>query len=265
MNMPEVDSYGTVQPHTLIRQHLDYGHWYDRNKLSLKEIMNVQYVSCMNPTAGSFTINPRLQRHFSVFALSFPGSDALSSIYSMILTQHLKRGNFPGALQKSSQQLINLALALHLKVAATFLPTAIKFHYNFNLRDLSNVFQVPGGRGVEGASFPRGPSVAVLQTGLWILQLRAPLLPHPWAWAVPLPLFYRGLDIPAGSLHCLAIAVNLSTTSMVLTVGVPPPEHNLCYLWAWPHIGPTLNLSLETLEPELHHASLAVCTIFSST
>lgn len=27
MNMPEVDTYGTVQPHTLIRQHLDYGHW----------------------------------------------------------------------------------------------------------------------------------------------------------------------------------------------------------------------------------------------
>lgn len=34
---------------------------YDRSKLSLKEIRNVQYVSCMNPTAGSFTINPRLQ------------------------------------------------------------------------------------------------------------------------------------------------------------------------------------------------------------
>lgn len=27
MNMPEVDAYGTVQPHTLIRQHIDYGHW----------------------------------------------------------------------------------------------------------------------------------------------------------------------------------------------------------------------------------------------
>lgn len=34
---------------------------YDRSKLQLKEIHNVQYVSCMNPTAGSFTINPRLQ------------------------------------------------------------------------------------------------------------------------------------------------------------------------------------------------------------
>uniref|UniRef100_A0A8C8ZVZ0 Dynein axonemal heavy chain 9 n=1 Tax=Prolemur simus TaxID=1328070 RepID=A0A8C8ZVZ0_PROSS len=141
MNMPEVDAYGTVQPHTIIRQHLDYGHWYDRNKLSLKEIMNVQYVSCMNPTAGSFTINPRLQRHFCVFVLSFPGADALSSIYSTILTHHLKLGNFPASLQKSIPSLISLALAFHQKIATTFLPTAIKFHYIFNLRDFANIFQ----------------------------------------------------------------------------------------------------------------------------
>ncbi|XP_057356823.1 dynein axonemal heavy chain 9 isoform X5 [Manis pentadactyla] len=141
MNMPEVDAYGTVQPHTVIRQHLDYGHWYDRNKLCLKEIMNVQYVSCMNPTTGSFTINPRLQRHFSVFVLSFPGADALSSIYSTILSQHLKLGNFPASLQRSIPPLIDLALNFHQKIATTFLPTAIKFHYIFNLRDFANIFQ----------------------------------------------------------------------------------------------------------------------------
>uniref|UniRef100_A0A8C6JKW0 Dynein axonemal heavy chain 17 n=1 Tax=Melopsittacus undulatus TaxID=13146 RepID=A0A8C6JKW0_MELUD len=141
LNMPEVDAYGTVQPHTLIRQHLDYSHWYDRTKLSLKEIRNVQYVSCMNPTVGSFTINPRLQRHFCVFALSLPGQEALSRIYSTILMQHLTSGGFPGAVQKSAQQLLTLALRLHQKVAATFLPTAIKFHYVFNLRDFSNIFQ----------------------------------------------------------------------------------------------------------------------------
>ncbi|XP_033702631.1 dynein axonemal heavy chain 9 [Tursiops truncatus] len=141
MNMPEVDAYGTAQPHTIIRQHLDYGHWYDRNKLSLKEVMNVQYISCMNPTAGSFTINPRLQRHFSVFALSFPGADALSSIYCTILTQHLKLGDFPAPLQKCIPQLIRLALTFHQKIATTFLPTAIRFHYIFNLRDLANIFQ----------------------------------------------------------------------------------------------------------------------------
>uniref|UniRef100_A0A8U8C9W7 Dynein axonemal heavy chain 17 n=1 Tax=Geospiza parvula TaxID=87175 RepID=A0A8U8C9W7_GEOPR len=141
LNMPQVDAYGTVQPHTLLRQHLDYGHWYDRSRLSLKEISNVQYVSCMNPTAGSFTINPRLQRHFCVFALSNPDQDSLSRIYSTILVQHLASGNFSEAVQKSAQQLIALALGLHRKVAAMFLPTAVKFHYVFNLRDLSNIFQ----------------------------------------------------------------------------------------------------------------------------
>uniref|UniRef100_A0A3P9AKI4 Dynein axonemal heavy chain 17 n=1 Tax=Esox lucius TaxID=8010 RepID=A0A3P9AKI4_ESOLU len=141
MNMPEVDAYGTVQPHTLIRQHLDYNHWYDRSKLLLKEVHSVQYVSCMNPTAGSFTINPRLQRHFSVFALSFPGVEALSTIYSSILSQHLRGDGFSAALQKSCPTLVQLALALHQRLTSAFLPTAVKFHYIFNLRDLSNIFQ----------------------------------------------------------------------------------------------------------------------------
>jgi dynein heavy chain len=144
MNMPEVDTYGTVQPHTLIRQHLDYGHWYDRTRLSLKEIHNCQYVSCMNPTAGSFTINPRLQRHFYVFAISFPGSEALSTIYHAILSQHLSNieHKFPSIVVKLGDNVVSAAVALHHKASQIFLPTAIKFHYIFNLRDISNVFQV---------------------------------------------------------------------------------------------------------------------------
>ncbi|RLU17527.1 hypothetical protein DMN91_009762 [Ooceraea biroi] len=143
MNMPEVDTYGTVQPHSLIRQHMDYNHWYDRMKLALKEIYNTQYVSCMNPTAGSFTIDPRLQRHFAVFAVSFPQIDALVTIYSQILEQHVMdpQKKFHPAVQRFTGPLIDAALYLHNKIAATFLPTVIKFHYVFNLRDLSNIFQ----------------------------------------------------------------------------------------------------------------------------
>ncbi|KAI3381366.1 hypothetical protein SNEBB_008024 [Seison nebaliae] len=145
MNMPEVDKYFTVQPHTLLRQHLDYSHWYDRTKLSVKEIKNCQYISCMNPTAGSFTINTRLQRHFSVFAISFPGVDALSNIYSQILSQHFGDPGvlppFSTVVQRSAQSVISTALALHSRINSSFLPTATKFHYVFNLRDLSNIFQ----------------------------------------------------------------------------------------------------------------------------
>lgn len=144
MNMPEVDTYGTVQPHTIIRQHMDYGHWYDRNKLSLKDIHNCQYVSCMNPTSGSFTINPRLQRHFSVFAVSFPASDSLMTIYNSILTQHFANAEqkFNPIVTKLATNIVAASLTLHNKAGQIFLPTAIKFHYIFNLRDLSNVFQV---------------------------------------------------------------------------------------------------------------------------
>ncbi|XP_078408210.1 dynein axonemal heavy chain 11 [Cetorhinus maximus] len=141
LNMPEVDAYGTVQPHTLIRQHLDYSHWYDRQKLALKEIHNCQYITCMNPAAGSFFINMRLQRHFSVFAVNFPGPDALATIYSNILNAHFQEYSFSYSVMKIVNTVIQAAICLHQKMTQNFLPTAIRFHYIFNLRDLSSIFQ----------------------------------------------------------------------------------------------------------------------------
>lgn len=144
INMPEVDQYGTVQPHTLMRQHLDYGHWYDRNKLTLKDIHNCQYVACMNPTSGSFTINPRLQRHFCVLAVSFPGPESITVMYSAILAQHFANAEqkFNPIVTRMTPNIVAATIALHNKCLQVFLPTAIKSHYIFNLRDISNVFQV---------------------------------------------------------------------------------------------------------------------------
>ncbi|NXA28829.1 DYH17 protein, partial [Ibidorhyncha struthersii] len=122
MNMPEVDKYGTVAPHTLIRQHMDHGH-------------------CPWGQSSHPNFYPLLQRHFCIFAVSFPGQEALLTVYSTILAQHLALQRMPPAVQKLQPQLVAAALALHQKVASTFLPTAIKFHYLFNLRDLSNIFQ----------------------------------------------------------------------------------------------------------------------------
>jgi dynein heavy chain len=83
-----------------------------------------------------------LQRHFAVFACSFPTQDAVCSIYTSILGQYLAQAHFPGVIQRFSAPLVNVALTLHNRITNTFLPTAIKFHYVFNLRDLSNIFQV---------------------------------------------------------------------------------------------------------------------------
>ncbi|XP_043973511.1 dynein axonemal heavy chain 11 isoform X1 [Gambusia affinis] len=141
MNVPAVDSYGTVQPHALIRQHLDFGHWYCRQKLTLKEVQNTQYVACMNPAAGSFIINPRLQRHFSVFAVNFPSPESRASIYGQMLCGHLKQRAFSQSVQKTAAAVVRALMTLHDKMVHSFVPTAIKFHYIFNLRDMSNIFQ----------------------------------------------------------------------------------------------------------------------------
>ncbi|XP_051008480.1 dynein axonemal heavy chain 11 [Acomys russatus] len=141
LNMPEVDLYGTVQPHALLRQHMDYGHWYDRQKLMLKEIRSCQYVACMNPAVGSFTISPRLQRHFTVFAFNFPSLDALTTIYGQIFSFCLQQQAFCPLVLKTGPSLIQATIALHQMMTQSFVPTAVKFHYSFSLRDLSNVFQ----------------------------------------------------------------------------------------------------------------------------
>lgn len=91
LNMPKLDLYETAMPISLIRQHLGWGHWFDRAKLTPKNINNTQYVACMNPTAGSFIINPRLQRLFMTLAVDFPGQDSLMKIYGTFLQVRVDR------------------------------------------------------------------------------------------------------------------------------------------------------------------------------
>lgn len=50
------------------------------------------------------------QRHFCVFAVSFPGQEALMSIYSTILSQHLSYRSAPFVVQKMSSHLVASAL-----------------------------------------------------------------------------------------------------------------------------------------------------------
>lgn len=139
INMPRLDPYNTQTPIALLRQHFDYEHWYDRHKLSLKNIENVQYLAAMNPAAGSFFINPRLQRHFVPFAVGFPNQDSLITIYSTFLLPCLQ--NFDANVKDRTLKVIGAGLELHNRVSATFRKTAIKFHYEFNIRHLTNMFQ----------------------------------------------------------------------------------------------------------------------------
>ena len=138
-NMPTPDKYGTQSAIALLEQQVDYGGFYDLKKLVLKTVINIQYLGAMNPTAGSFFIQDRLQRHFSTFACLFPDAEVLATIYGSILSGHLL--HFAPEVAAHANTLTNATLTLHKEIADSFLPTAVKFHYQFNLRELSAVFQ----------------------------------------------------------------------------------------------------------------------------
>ena len=117
LNMAALDNYGTASNISLMRQHAGYGHIYDLNKLSMKVLLNTQYLAAMNPTAGSFVINPRLQRLFATFAVGFPSSEALNTIYATFLLGHLSK--FGEEVQEVGKRLVQAALQLHKRVMAT--------------------------------------------------------------------------------------------------------------------------------------------------
>ncbi|KAL4106224.1 hypothetical protein PRIC1_004278 [Phytophthora ramorum] len=140
LNMPFVEEFGTQTALALLRQYMDYNSWYDRHDLSSKKIIqDVQFLACMNNKAGSFTVNPRLHRHFSTLCISMPSKQDLTTIYSTLLNQHLT--NFAEKIKKLSSGIITATIDLYSEVRANFLPTATKFHYVFSMRELSSLFQ----------------------------------------------------------------------------------------------------------------------------
>ena len=141
LNLPEVDAYGTQNAMGLLRQHLDSGCWYDMQKLSLKIVDDCQYVAALNPSVGSFSIDSRLQRHFSTFAVALPNPTSLLTIYQTFLDGHMQSRYFHPSVAAITSIIIKASLAVHKDVTETFRKSVTHFHYEFNIRHLAGVFQ----------------------------------------------------------------------------------------------------------------------------
>ncbi|KAL6782194.1 hypothetical protein ACKKBF_B39410 [Auxenochlorella protothecoides x Auxenochlorella symbiontica] len=139
VNMPIVDKYETQSALELIRQSIDYGGWYDKARIAAKEIMHTGYVACMDPAAGSGCITPRLQRHFATFAVTCPAPSSAQSIFIQLTKPHFSGGFKKPVLEAVSGPLATAMVDLHAAVQSSLLPNSVKFHYNFNLRELVGV------------------------------------------------------------------------------------------------------------------------------
>ncbi|KAL2307455.1 hypothetical protein Nmel_000421, partial [Mimus melanotis] len=67
---------------------------YDRQKLTIKEIHNFQYVAYMNPDAGSFITKPKFQLKLEVSYYSNPIFNTLNNYYLAFHYNREKKASF---------------------------------------------------------------------------------------------------------------------------------------------------------------------------
>ncbi|KAJ8737519.1 hypothetical protein PYW08_000114 [Mythimna loreyi] len=140
VNMPRLDIYGAQPTIELLRQFLDFGGVYDRDKLYWKEILDVVLAcSCAPPGGGRNPLSTRFVRHFAMFFISAPDSGAMKTIFKAILGGHME--DFVTEVSILGGPIVDAAVDVYLKICAELLPTPAKSHYVFNLRDLSKCMQ----------------------------------------------------------------------------------------------------------------------------
>ncbi|NXA03996.1 DYH10 protein, partial [Sapayoa aenigma] len=140
MNMPRVDEYGTQQPIALLKLLLEKGFLYDRGKeMNCKFLRDLGFIAAMGKAGGGRNeVDPRFISLFSVFNIPFPSEQSLNLIYSSILKGHTT--NFNESISAISDKITLCTLELYKMIISDLPPTPSKFHYIFNLRDFSRVY-----------------------------------------------------------------------------------------------------------------------------
>jgi dynein heavy chain len=141
INMPSVEQYGAQPPIEFLRLFLDRQGFYERGEWMWYEVIDTTLIACAAPPSGGrANLTPRLTRRFNMFCLPEASSGTLQTIFSSILRGFLSSG-FADKVKTLDDAAINSTIEIYNKIQIDLRPTPAKFHYLFNLRDVSKVVQ----------------------------------------------------------------------------------------------------------------------------
>lgn len=143
LSMPEVNTWGDQPTLEIVRLIVEYGGFcfLDKDKRGdFKVCEDLQYMAAMqHPGGGKNDIPNRLKRNFFIFNMVLPSITSINDIYGQMLA-----GRFAG-VPKDTFSVVNslttATISLWRTMKDKMLPTPAKFHYIFNMRELSRVFQ----------------------------------------------------------------------------------------------------------------------------
>ncbi|XP_070984280.1 dynein axonemal heavy chain 6-like [Oncorhynchus clarkii lewisi] len=142
LNMPTLDSYGAQPSMEFIRQFIELQGVFDAKTLTWKGIQDVTLcAACAPPGGGRQNLSPRLLRHFSVLLLPHPSSNTMQHIFQVQLGKFFGIRDFSKEVRKCREALVSASITVYNEMCQRMMPTPAKYHYTFNLRDLSKVVQ----------------------------------------------------------------------------------------------------------------------------
>ena len=144
ISMPLMNDWGDQVTNEVVRQLLEQGGMYSLEKPigDMKMIVDTIYLAAMNtPGGGKNDIPNRLKRHFAVFNVPLPSVAAINNIFGSLVKGRFAEDVFDEDVCDAAKKLVPVTIDLWNKVQAKMLPTPAKFHYLFNMRELSKVFQ----------------------------------------------------------------------------------------------------------------------------
>ncbi len=142
VNMPSVELYGAQPPVELLRLLLDKRGVYDRDKLFWKWIEDTTLICAAGPPGGGRReLSLRFTRRFNMVCISAPSKVVMQQIYQSILGEYFKVGRYTESVRNLTQDVVVSTIEIYDCICEQLKPTPAKFHYTFNLRDVSKVFQ----------------------------------------------------------------------------------------------------------------------------
>jgi dynein heavy chain len=94
------------------------------------------------PTGGGKNDIPnRLKRQFGIFNVPLPSAASVNAVFGALVAGRFPAAMFAPEVVGAAARLVPMTVALWTRTQARMLPTRAKFHYLFNMRELSKVFQ----------------------------------------------------------------------------------------------------------------------------